>query len=36
VLRTSEQQSRDVLETIKTLVQSAWAGKDIALLTDSS
>jgi transposase len=34
VLRTAEQQGRDVLETIKTLLKAEWAGKDIALLTD--
>jgi transposase len=36
VLRTAEQQGRDVVETIKTLLQAEWAGNDIALLTDSS
>jgi hypothetical protein len=36
VLRTAEQQGRDVVETIKTLLQAEWAGKHIALLTDSS
>jgi regulator of replication initiation timing/transposase-like protein len=35
VMRTAEQQGRDVLETIKTLLQAEWAGKDVALLTDS-
>jgi transposase len=35
VMRTAEQQGRDVLETIKTLLQAEWAGKDIALLTGS-
>lgn len=34
VMRTAEQQGRDVLETIKTLLKAAWAGKDIALLSD--
>jgi len=34
VMRTAEQQGRDVLDTIKTLLKAAWAGKDIALLTD--
>lgn len=34
VMRTAEQQGRDVLETIKTLLKAEWAGKDIALLTD--
>jgi transposase len=36
VMRTAEQQGRDVLETIKTLMRAEWAGKDIALLTDTS
>ena len=36
VMRTAEQQGRDVVETIKTLLKAAWDGKDIALLTDSS
>jgi transposase len=36
VMRTAEQQGRDVLETIKTLLRAEWAGKDIALLTDTS
>jgi polyhydroxyalkanoate synthesis regulator phasin len=36
VLRTAEQQGRDVVETIKTLLRAEWEGKDIALLTDSS
>jgi len=35
VMRTAEQQGRDVLETIKTLLRAEWAGKDIALLTDA-
>ena len=34
VMRTAEQQGRDVLDTIKTLLQAEWAGKDIALLTE--
>jgi len=34
IMRTAEQQGRDVLETIKALLKAAWAGKDIALLTD--
>jgi transposase len=34
VMRTAEQQGRNVLDTIKTLLQAEWAGKDIALLTD--
>lgn len=36
VMRTAEQQGRDVFETIKTLLRAEWAGKDIALLTDTS
>jgi transposase len=36
VMRTAEQQGKDVLETIKTLLRAEWAGKDIALLTDTS
>jgi transposase len=36
VMRTAEQQGKDVLETIKTLLKAEWAGKDIALLTDTS
>ena len=36
VMRTAEQQGRDVLETIKTLLKAEWAGKNIALLTDTS
>jgi transposase len=36
VMRTAEQQGRDVVETIKTLLRAAWAGKNIYLLTDSS
>ncbi len=35
VMRTAEQQGRDVLKTIKTLLKAEWAGKDIALLTDT-
>lgn len=34
VMRTIEQQGRDVLETIKTLMRAEWAGQDICLLTD--
>jgi transposase len=34
VMRTAEQQGRDVLETIKALLRAEWAGKDIGLLTD--
>jgi transposase len=35
VMRTTEQQGRDVLDTIKTLLRAEWAGKNIALLTDA-
>ena len=34
VMRTAEQQGRDVLETIKTLLRAEWSGQDITLLTD--
>lgn len=34
VMRTSQQQGRNVLETIQTLLKAHWAGKDITLLTD--
>lgn len=34
-MRTAQQQGRDVLDTIKTLLQAEWAGKNIALLTDT-
>ena len=36
VMRTAEQQGHDLMHAIKTLLQAAWDGKDIALLTDSS
>jgi transposase len=36
IMRTAEQQGRDVVETIKTLLRAEWDGKDIALLTDST
>jgi len=36
VMRTAEQQGRDVVATIKTLLQAEWAGKNITLLTDTS
>jgi len=35
VMRTAEQQGRDVVDTIKTLLRTSWAGKNIALLTDT-
>jgi transposase len=34
VMRTAEQQGRDVVDTIKTLLKAAWSGEDIYLLTD--
>ena len=34
--RTTEQQGREVVDTIKTLLRASWAGEDIALLTDTS
>ena len=34
VMRTAQQQGRNVLETIKALLRAEWAGKEIALLTD--
>jgi len=36
VMRTAQQQGRDVVETLKTLLRAEWAGKEIALLTDTS
>jgi transposase/cell division protein FtsB len=36
VIRTAEQQGRDVVETLKTLLRAAWAEKNVHLLTDSS
>lgn len=35
VMRTAEQQGRDVVQTIKTLLKAHWSGQNIALLTDS-
>jgi transposase len=34
VMRTAEQQGRDVLEAIQTLLKAEWSGKEITLLTD--
>jgi hypothetical protein len=34
VMRTAQQQGRDVLETLKTLLRAEWSGKNIGLLTD--
>jgi hypothetical protein len=36
VMRTAQQQGRDVLETLKALLLAAWAGKTAAILTNSS
>ena len=36
VMRSAEQQGRDVVETIRTLLRAEWAGKNIYLLTDTS
>jgi transposase len=36
IMRTAEQQGRDVVETIKTLLRAEWEGKDIPLLVNSS
>jgi transposase len=34
VMRTAEQQGRNVLETLKTLLRAEWSGKETALLTE--
>ena len=34
VMRSAEQQGRNVLDTIKKLLQAEWAGEEITLLTD--
>ena len=31
VMRTAEQQGRDVVETIKTLLKAEWAGHDLRI-----
>jgi transposase len=36
VMRTAEQQGRDVFETLKQLLRAEWSGKDIYLLTDTT
>lgn len=36
VMRTAQQQGRDVLDTLKALLRGAWAGKTVAFLTDTS
>jgi transposase len=34
VMRTAQQQGKDVLESIKTLLRAEWSGKETALLTE--
>jgi transposase len=34
VMRTAEQQGKDVLDSIKTLLKAEWSGKETALLTE--
>ena len=34
VMRTAQQQGRDVMETIQTLLKAEWAGKETTLLTE--
>jgi hypothetical protein len=34
VMRTAEQQGKDVLKSIKTLMRAEWAGKESTLLTE--
>jgi transposase len=36
VMRTAQQQGRDVVETIKTLLRAEWGGQEIAILIDTS
>jgi len=36
IVRTARQQGRDVLAMIKSLLQSAWAGEELTLLTNTS
>jgi len=36
IVRTARQQGRDVLATIRSLLQSAWAGEELTLLTNTS
>lgn len=36
VMRTAQQQGRDVVTTIKELLRATWAGREAAMLTDSS
>jgi transposase len=36
IMRTAEQQGRDVLETIKAMIRAQWAGSDLAMLNNSS
>ena len=34
VMRTAQQQGRDVVEAIQTLLKAHWSGKEATLLTD--
>lgn len=36
VMRTAQQQGRDVVETIKELLRASWAGRETSLLIDTS
>jgi len=36
IVRTARQQGHDVLATIKSLLQSGWAGDELTLLTNTS
>jgi hypothetical protein len=36
VMRTAEQQGRDVVETLKALLRDEWAGENSYLLTDTT
>jgi transposase len=35
VMRTAEQQGREVLDAVKTLLRAAWSGEQLTLLTDA-
>lgn len=36
VMRTAQQQGRDVVDTIKELLRAAWAEREAAMLLDTS
>lgn len=36
IMRTAEQQGRDLMDTLKTLLKAHWSGQDIYLLTDTT